>query len=212
LAVIDRYRTPAQVQRFLHTLSYNDEKPGTLRSFRGVIETGRAHCLEAVITSAVILEQHGYPTTILDLESADYLDHVVHVYRSKRTGLLGSVAMSRDPGLFGRKAVFRSARELAYSYFDPYVDRTGRIVGYAVGDLKDLGRYDWRFSERNVWRVEQYCRDIRHKRLDASDQRYQYWRRRYEEFLEKHPDRKPLYYDNKSTWLPGYKEKAFRKP
>jgi hypothetical protein len=204
LEVIRRYRTPAQVQQYLHTLSYNKEKPETLRSFRGVVRTGSAHCLEAVITSAVILEQHGYPTLILDLESKDYLDHVVHLWRSKRTGLWGAVAKSRDPGLFGRKAVFRTVRGLVYSYFDPYIDYTGRIIGYAVGDLSDLGGYDWRLSDRNVWKVEQYCRDIPHKKLNASDRRYRYWRKRYEEFVKKFPDRKPLYYDNKSTWLPGY--------
>ncbi len=210
LEIIDRYRTPARVQKYLHGLSYNKENPETLRSFRGVVRTGSAHCLEAVIASAVILEQHGYPTTILDLESEDYLDHVVHLYRSKRTGLYGSIAMSRDPGLFGRKAAFRTVRELAYSYFDPYIDYTGRIIGYAVGDLSDLGGYDWRLSDRNVWRVEQYCRDIPHKKLNASDRRYRYWRKRYEEFVEKYPDRKPLHYNNKSTWLPGYTAKATR--
>lgn len=202
--IINKYRTPAQVQKYLHTLSYNKEKPETLRSFRGVVRTGSAHCLEAVISSAVILEQHGYPTLILDLESEDYLDHVVHLYRSRRTGLWGAVAKSRDPGLFGRKAVFRTIRGLVYSYFDPYIDYTGRIIGYAVGDLNDLGGYDWRLSDRNVWKVEQYCRDIPHKKLNGSDKRYRYWRKKYEDFVRKFPDRKPLYYDNKSTWLPGY--------
>ena len=39
---------------------------------------------------------------------------------------------------------------------DPYVDLTGRIVAYAVVDLRELDGYDWRFSERNVWKVERH--------------------------------------------------------
>jgi hypothetical protein len=157
-----------------------------------------------VITSTVILEHHDVPPLILDLESEDYLDHVVHLYRNRRTGLWGSVAKSRDPGLFGRKAVFKTVRALAYSYFDPYIDCTGRIIGYGVGDLRDLGRYDWRLSDKNVWKVEQYCREIPHKKINGSERRYKRWLKKYEEFMREHPGQKPLYYDNKSTWLPGY--------
>ena len=44
--VIARLRTPAAVQHWLNHLPYNSEADGeTLRSFRGVVRTGRAHCL-----------------------------------------------------------------------------------------------------------------------------------------------------------------------
>ena len=56
----------------------------------------------------------------MGLESVDMLDHVIFVYRHR--GKWGSVARSRDPGLHGRKPVFRSPRALAESYFDPYID------------------------------------------------------------------------------------------
>ena len=204
LAVIDSHRTPLQVQRYLFGLDYNRDKPAALRSFRGVVRTGRAHCLEAAIASAVILEQHGYPPLVLDIESKDNLDHVVHLYRSRTTGRWGAVAKSRDPGLCGRKAVFKTVRSLVYSYFDPYIDRTGRIIAYGVGNLDDLGTYDWRLSEKNVWRVERYCVEIRHKKIRSSRRRYRHWRKRYEEFIRRFPDRKPVYFDNRSSWLPGY--------
>ena len=104
-----------------------------------------AHCLEGALAAAVILEQHGYPPRVLSFESIDQLDHVIYVYQ--RHGLWGSIARSRDPGLHGRKPVFRTARALALSYVDPYVDFTGAVKAYAVVDLRDLmGRYDWRFS------------------------------------------------------------------
>jgi hypothetical protein len=77
-------------------------------------------------------------------EPVDKLDHVLFVFR--QDGRWGSVARSRDPGLHGRKPVFRSPRQLAASYQDAYVDLTGRVTGYAVADLRELGSYDWRLS------------------------------------------------------------------
>ena len=62
-----------------------------------------------------------------------------------------TVARSRDPGLHGRKPVFRSIEALAMSYFDAYIDATGCLTGYALIDLRDLGPYDWRLSARNMW-------------------------------------------------------------
>ncbi len=87
---IDRCRTPLAVQRFLNALPYNHEPPAqgeTLRSFRGVIRHGAAHCLEAALAAAVIMEQHGRPPLVLSFESIDGLDHVIYVYQSR--GLLG---------------------------------------------------------------------------------------------------------------------------
>src|SRR6185503_12928425 len=135
LRLVDRLRTPAAVQRFLNELPYNKERGGeTLRSFRGVVREDTAHCLEAALTAAVILEQHGYPPLVLSFESVDRLDHVIFVYKTP-TGW-GSVARSRDPGLHGRKPVFTSPRNLALSYVDPYVDFSGRVKAYAVVDLR----------------------------------------------------------------------------
>ncbi|MBW2456004.1 MAG: hypothetical protein JRI68_15915 [Deltaproteobacteria bacterium] len=201
--VIRAHRTPLQVQRYFNALPYNDEAGrGTLRSFRGVVASGRAHCLEAALSAAVILEQHGYPVQLLDLESWDSLDHVLFLYRKQ--GRWGTVARSRDPGLHGRKPVFKTLRELVDSYFEPYVDLTGRIIGYGVTDLKKLGRYDWRLSKRNVWKVEQHLRDMPHRRFHGADRRYRSWHERYQAYKRRFPDRKPLYYDNRRTWAVGY--------
>src|SRR4029078_2829382 len=103
-ALIRAFRAALDVQLSLNRLPYNNEPGGraTLRSFRGVVRHGRAHCLEAALFAAVTLEQHGYPPLVLSFESIDELDHVIFVYR--RAGRWGSVARSRDPGLHGRKA------------------------------------------------------------------------------------------------------------
>ena len=181
--MIDRLRTPLAVQRWLNRLPYNTEPPpdpATLRSFRGVIRRHSAHCLEAALSAAVILEQHGYPPTVLSFESIDKLDHVIFAFRHR--GRWGSVARSRDPGLHGRKPVFPTARALALSYVDPYVDLTGRVVGYAVVDLRVLGDYDWRLSEQNVWKVERMLLDWPHHRIHSSNRRINGLRRRYRAF------------------------------
>jgi hypothetical protein len=199
--IIRRLRTPAAVQQFLNQLPYNTEPtPGraTLRSFRGVVRHHTAHCLEAALAAAVILEQHGWPPRVLSFESIDELDHVIYVYRER--GRWGSIARSRDPGLHGRRPVFATARALALSYVDPYVDKTGRITGYAVVDLNVLGDYDWRLSERNIWKVERVLLDWPHRPIRSSDRRIDRLRARYFEFVEKHPGMKPVYYRGRERW------------
>ncbi|MBM3449741.1 MAG: hypothetical protein FJX78_01905 [Armatimonadetes bacterium] len=91
-----------------------------------VVQHGKAHCLEAVLAAATILEQQGHPPMVLDLESQDRLDHVLFLYRVR--GLWGTIGRSRDIGLHGRKPVFRSISDLVWSYVDPYVDGKGRFA------------------------------------------------------------------------------------
>ena len=198
--MVRRCPTPATVQRFLNALPYNTEPPpdpATLRSFRGVIRHRTANCIEAAITAAVILEQHGYPPLVMSLESIDQLDHVIFVYR--RRGRWGSVARSRDLGLHGRRPVFRTLRHLALSYFDPFVDFTGRLKGYAAVDLRALGDYDWRLAPHNVWKVERYLLEVPHRTIRSSDERTRRLRARYVAFRRAHPGAQPEYYDQR-TW------------
>jgi hypothetical protein len=197
--LIDRLRTPADVQGWLNALRYNTEPHGdTLRSFRGVARHQTAHCLEAALAAATILEQHGYPPLVLSFESIDLLDHVIFVHR-EATGW-GSVARSRDPGLHGRRPLFRTPRALALSYVDPYVDLSGRVTGYAVVDLdRLLGPYDWRLSDRNVWKAEQVLIDAPHRPIRTSDTRIDRLRYRYITYLRTH-GRKPVEYRGRERW------------
>jgi hypothetical protein len=197
--VIDRLRTPLAVQGWLNALPYNTEKGGeTLRSFRGVVRNGTAHCLEAALAAAVVMEQHGYPPLVLSFESIDLLDHVIFVYRAP-TGW-GSVARSRDPGLHGRKPVFVTPRALALSYYESYIDLTGGIKAYAVVDLRVLGNYDWRLSEKNVWKVEQVLLDWPHRRIVTSRRRTDALRKRYRRFLEANGFKPWRYYKGRERW------------
>lgn len=198
--LIQQLNTPAKVQRYFSSLPYNWERDGgTMRSFREVVRRNEAHCLEAAVGAAVILEQHGYPPLLLDLESVDLLDHVLFVFMEN--GGWGSVARSRDIGLHGRKPVYRSLRDLVWSYFDPYVDFSGRIKGYGLTSLYELGNYDWRFSSRNMTKIEDHLRSIPHKPLRSSNARYKKLLARYHAYKKRHPDRSPSYYDSRPKWM-----------
>lgn len=198
--VIQGCRTPRQVQNFLRELPYNWEKrKETLRSFRGVVRHRKAHCLEAALAAATILEQHGYPPLLLDLESQDQLDHVLFLFRHR--GRWGTVARSRDAGLHGRKPIFRTVRDLVMSYVDPFVDGSGRITAYGVADLRELVKDDWRLSSGNVWEVERALIKLPHRKLKTSDRRYKTMLARYRAFRRKYPNRPVTFYSNRHQWM-----------
>ena len=201
-ALIARLNTPAKVQRWLNALPYNTEQGGeTQHSFRPVVKLRTAHCMEAALFASVVLEQHGFPPLVMSLESQDWLDHVIFIYQAR--GRWGSVARSRDPGLHGRKPVFRSPRALARSYMDPYVDYTGRMKGFGVANLAQaMGHYDWRFTQRSVWKVEQMLIDLPHKKLKSSTPRYRQLLRKYRAYRKANDDRKPIYYRGRDKWEP----------
>jgi hypothetical protein len=199
-SVVQKYRTPRQVQQFLRELPYNwEKKQETLRTFRGVVGHWQAHCLEGALTAAAILEQHGYPPRLLDFESQDKLDHVLFLFR--RRGRYGTVARSRDAGLHGRRPIFRTIRELVMSYVDPYVDGSGRITGYGVFDLRTLRNCDWRLSPRSVWAVERALIKFPHKKLKTSERRYRAMLRKFLAFRKKHPSRPATFYANRHQWM-----------
>ena len=199
-AIIERCRTPRQVQNFLRALPYNWERQReTLRTFRGVVRHWKAHCLEGALVAATVLEQHGYPPLLLDLESQDKLDHVLFLFRHR--GRWGTVARSRDFGLHGRRPVFRTIRQLVMSYVDPYVDGSGRIVGYGVADLRTMVRGDWRLSPGDVWEVERALTRMPHRALKTSERRYRAMLKEFRAFRERHPTGPADFYGGQARWL-----------
>src|ERR671921_810394 len=93
--LIQSLRTPRQVQRYLSSIPYNWGREGeTQHSFRTALRLREAHCLEAALVAAVILEQHGYPPLLLSLESKDLLDHVLFAFQER--GLWEAIGRSRD--------------------------------------------------------------------------------------------------------------------
>jgi hypothetical protein len=161
-------RTPYQVQKYLHTLEYHLDD--TLTSALTTFQTRRAHCFEGAMLAAALLELQGYPPLVMSFESQDSLDHVVFVFQYKNKW--GAVGKSRDPGLYGRKPVYGSLKELAVSYFDPYIDKSAKITAYQIAHMDDSNS-DWRSSKKNVWKAERYLLDLPHIKMPSLRQRYQ---------------------------------------
>jgi hypothetical protein len=197
-AIIDKHRSPLSVQRYLRSLPYN-WAPKTLWTFREVVRHGSANCIEAALAAATIMEQHGYPPLLLDLESVDHLDHVLFLFQVG--GRWGTIGKSRDVGLHGRKPVFRTVRQLALSYVDPYVDGSGRITGYGVANLETFTRSNWRLSTRNVWAVEQFLIEMPHETLVTSERRHKRVLRKFLEFKKAHPNKPYTDYKDRNKWM-----------
>ena len=105
--VIRRLTTPAAVQHFLNELPYNTELARRIAAqFPRRDPQRTAHCLEAALSAAVILEQHGYPPLVLSFESIDE-PRSCDLRCKTRTGW-GSVARSRDLAS-GRRQVHLAA-------------------------------------------------------------------------------------------------------
>lgn len=189
--------TPTKVQRWLKSLAYNKDE--TMQTLPGVLKSGRAHCLEGALSAAVLLEPHGYPPLILDLESADLLDHTLFLYKEK--GKYGTVGKSRDIGLDGRKPVFKTIKALVNSYAIPYFDHQAAITGYGVLDLRTLKNQRWRTSAGNVWYIEEALRNIPHQNFSIPAVTVQKWRKKYLAFEKKYPKRQPDYYPGQEYWL-----------
>lgn len=160
-------KTTEGVQRYLDTLEYNVKD--TMKSAIKVYEGQIAHCMEGAFLAAAICEHFNMPPLIVSMESQDNLDHVIFVYKTQ-TGW-GAIGKSRDDDLSGRKPVFRSIRDLVWSYYLPYIDETGRITGYQLAHL-DETQVNWRFAKRNIWDAESYLIELKHKELKSSDKQY----------------------------------------
>ena len=191
-----RLTTPTQVQRWLTSLDYN--KADTMRTLPGVLKSGRAHCLEGALSAAALLEPHGYPPLILDLESTDLLDHTLFLYKEK--GRYGAIGKSRDIGLDGRKPVFKTIRALVESYVIPYIDAKAHLTSFGVLDVRTLKNSRWKTSRGNVWFVEDALLAMPHVTIKTPEKVVRTWRNRYIAFKEKHPDRQPDYYPGKEFW------------
>lgn len=194
---LKRLKTPVQVQRWIDTLSYN--KKDTMRTPPSVHRYREAHCLEGAMAAAAVLEPHGHPPLILDLDSADFLAHTLFIFQHKNKW--GAVGMSRDIGLGGRKPVFRTIRQLVQSYVIPYIDEQARITSYGVLDLRDLPSDRWRHSKKNVWYVERALATIPHVKLTTPPSVIQKWRARYKAFKKLHPHSQPNYFPGSENWL-----------
>ena len=166
LAVLATLDTPAKVQEFLNTqLYYNDdhasvEQEETAMPPRRVLETGMAHCFEGAMFAYAVNFLHGHEPRLVMLEASQDADHNLVICRDSRTGLYGSNAQSRYPGLVGRPAEYPTIRAVAdsyvpYYYSDRTLDPTDlTLVGYS-DEIDLVAKYGpaWIGSEAPLWDI-----------------------------------------------------------
>jgi hypothetical protein len=182
LAVLAALATPAGVQEFLDTrLYYNDDHASvdqeeTAMPPGRVLQTGMAHCFEGAMFAYAANFLHGRRPLLVLLEASQDADHNLVVWRDERTGLFGSNAHSRYPGLGGRPAEYATIRALAESYVPFYYsDRTLdpndlTLVGYSDGfDLVERYGAAWMASDASLW-------DIYYTYIDDT-RRFRYFRK-----------------------------------
>ena len=159
--------TPWRIQEFVIGLGANFEEGGdTLRSVRGVLRHGRAHCIEAAFTAACALWLHGDPPLLMDLVARGDSDHVIAIFR--RNGCWGAISKSNHVWLRWRDPVYRSPRELAMSYFHEYTNRRDHKTLREYSLPYDLRRLDpglWVSGEKNAWKVADELDALRHFKL-----------------------------------------------
>ena len=75
--------------------------------------------MEAAVLAAAILQFHGHPPLLMDLQSTnDDYDHVVALF--KQNGYWGAISKTGQYVLRWRDPIYRNVRELAMSYFNEY--------------------------------------------------------------------------------------------
>ena len=156
--------TPSKIQSYLDQLVYNPENSAF--SPRYVMLTNEGHCFEGCLLAAAALEFQGHKPLIVDLRAHKDDDHVICVYKTS-TGW-GSISKSNTTLLGGRRAVYRSIRELVMSYFDFYFNIKGHLSLYAYSDPINLNKYNywgWRTSDLNLEEMGRSFCDVIHYEL-----------------------------------------------
>ncbi len=161
LRTLRALKTPARIQKFIDEIEY--QYANTAWSPARVLRERKGHCLEGALVAAAALRVNGYLPLLMDLEAVHDDDHVIALFRER--GLWGGIAKSNFAGLRFRAPVYRTLRELALSYFEPYYnlrgERTLRAYSRPV-NLARLDRQHWMTAEEDVWCVPEALIAARH--------------------------------------------------
>ncbi len=170
-----KLNSPAKIQDYLNTLSFNFEEEGdTCFSPRMVIKVGKAHCMEGALFAAAVLEFHGEKPVILDLRSSfkpfDF-DHIIAIF--KKFGYYGAISKTNHAVLRYREPVYKTLRELVLSFFHEYFLDTGYKTLREYSKPLNVTHFDnisWRTSEENLFYIPEYLDASVHYSLLSKEQ------------------------------------------
>lgn len=166
--------TPKKIQDFLtFKIKHNPAKDGVeCRSPREVLKLGKAHCMEGALLAAAILEFHGQKPLLMDLRStANDLDHVVALYR--QFNCWGAISKTNHVVLRYREPIYKSARELAMSFFHEYFLDSGKktLREYSAPfNANKFNNLNWRTSEKDLEEVPGILDSSKHIKILTSAQ------------------------------------------
>ncbi len=166
--LIESCKTPSRVQAYLSSLNYNFSRTEAddAKSFRAVVRTHEADCLEGALAAAAILENFGHRLAILDLVGSNPNDddHVVLAY--EENGFFGGVGKSSVPKLEGRNPIYSTEEELAMSYWKAFATPANRLHSYGIVYFDKFLGIDWKFSNTGLRGIEGRIIQARHIRLN----------------------------------------------
>ncbi len=150
LKIIHRCNTPEKVDNWLRNeICYNYEDDGkALQSFRRVVRSGRAYCLEGALAAAAILSQYGYAPTIVCMESSK-TDHNIFIYNNSCDGIRSVSKGTHLHGLDEIKA-YKTMRSLVIAYRK----HVPGLRGWTILDLRQFKNQDWITAEEDLWFIE----------------------------------------------------------
>jgi len=161
LRTLRALKTPMRIQKFIDELAY--QYADTAWSPERVLRERKGHCMEGALLAAAALRVNSHPPLVMDLEAVLDDDHVIALFRER--GLWGGIAKSNFAGLRFRAPVYRTLRELALSYFEPYYNLRGQrtLRSYSVPvNLARLDRLHWMTAEEDLWCVADLLIAARH--------------------------------------------------
>jgi hypothetical protein len=167
LQLIKKLKTPALIQDYLNSLTFNKELDGvhTIRSPFKSIRTKTAHCFEGALLGAYLLSCIGYKPLILTLiasrsktgkKGTHDSDHCIAPF--KINGYWGALSKTNHAVLRYRDPVYKSLRELVMSYFHEYFyNDTGIKTLRYYTDTLNLNQFDdeWKNSEEDLWGIDE---------------------------------------------------------
>lgn len=158
LEIIDRYNTPEKVDYWLRKKIYHDHTGSvTVQSFRRVVRSGYADCLECALAAAAILSQYGYPPKIVCME-APKIAHNIFIYKNGN----GIRPVSNGVYLEGKEMKdYKTIKSLVMecSNFNH------RLRGWTMLDLRQFDGQDWITTDEDLLFIQEKLFHIEYNAL-----------------------------------------------
>ena len=164
MATLAQLQTPEKIQDYLDSIPFNFETSGeTCKPPLLTLKEENAHCIEGALLAAAALQCAGHKPLIMSLKvlSPDF-DHVVALF--KRNGYWGAISKTNHAVLRYRDPVYKTARELAMSYFHEYFLADGKktLVGYSKPiNVNRFGK-NWIRAKEDLWNIAEIVYDGPH--------------------------------------------------